>query len=652
MKKLLFSLLMLIITASYGYAQDDEFEWPVNLGIYAGGNINMHNPEYNMLIFNQFDTLSQSVNPGSNGFGWNAGFIVNYPIDNTFTLSGRLGLQSLNGSFDSQFESVLTGTPTRLTTDFDVSLLYLEFSPVLQIHNLLPVKRLYFLAGIETGFPITAQYDLNQTLAIRDTLMLQDTNFTGVDIEDPSIRFGLAIGAGYVFNLSEHTYLTPELSLRFPFTNVTSNDPVFESWTVPQLRLGVNLTFGLGGEEEQKPTADHFINVGFDDVSYYDREGNKAPLEKIKVEEVQYTELYPMLPKVFCAEDSPYPQPETQILSAEAETGEFTVQSLPPDAMRINMHTLDIIGERMKKYPKTSIKIIGTNDGKSETMEVSKKRAEFAKNYLVVNYGINTNRITTEARKLPEVPSAQNNPDGIEENRRIEFESKDSELLQPIIIEEEKKSIVDPDLIEFTPKVVSSDSITKWTFEIAQSDKILRSIEGTGQPPALKWVIMPDELSAGEIPVDYSLTATNAHGLNGGETGSVPVEYFSISRKRIEDMPDRTISKYSLVVFPFDKAEISDHDRNIIENNVLPAIKYNSTVQVYGYTDRIGDKDYNKKLAMKRAETVRDLLKSKVKDATYEVYGVGESVEIYENDSPVGRQLSRTVQIYVITPKE
>jgi outer membrane protein OmpA-like peptidoglycan-associated protein len=65
----------------------------------------------------------------------------------------------------------------------------------------------------------------------------------------------------------------------------------------------------------------------------------------------------------------------------------------------------------------------------------------------------------------------------------------------------------------------------------------------------------------------------------------------------------------------------------------------------------LGDADYNKKLALQRATNVRDFMQAKVKDAKYDVFGVGESVQIFDNKTTTGRQLSRTVQVYVITPK-
>ncbi len=113
------------------------------------------------------------------------------------------------------------------------------------------------------------------------------------------------------------------------------------------------------------------------------------------------------------------------------------------------------------------------------------------------------------------------------------------------------------------------------------------------------------------------------------------------------------IDKYKIIV---NKSTVpvgtGNFVREIIEKNILPEIKYNSTVQIYGYTDRIGSEEYNRKLSDKRAVAVKDILSSKAKSAKYEVYGVGENNILFDNDSPIGRQLSRTVQVYVITPKE
>ena len=167
----------------------------------------------------------------------------------------------------------------------------------------------------------------------------------------------------------------------------------------------------------------------------------------------------------------------------------------------------------------------------------------------------------------------------------------------------------------------------------------------------MQWAIRPNELTNKQVPIDYKLTATTVNGVEKSVTGSIPIEYYSTNRKKTEDLPDRVVSKFSLILFDFDKAEISKEDQKIIDEYILPAIKYNSTIKIYGYTDRIGDDKYNQKLARRRAEAVRDYIKKKKKDVKIDVYGVGESVPIFNNDKPIGRQLSRTVQVHVITPK-
>ena len=108
------------------------------------------------------------------------------------------------------------------------------------------------------------------------------------------------------------------------------------------------------------------------------------------MEEVQYTELFPLVPYVFFDEKSSDPNPSTQKMVATREAGSFTIDGLEPDAVKINSYTLDIIGSRMQKEKDSKIKIVGTVDNTNETAksDLAKKRAEFVKNYLVVNYEI------------------------------------------------------------------------------------------------------------------------------------------------------------------------------------------------------------------------------------------------------------------------
>ena len=631
MKKILFVLfIMIFVKGNDIYSQEKELK--TNIGIYGGLNMNMHSPDFMIPTLVGIDSI---FNKSATSFGGNFGIIGNFPINNTFVITGRLGYNMLGGELENSTENGV---------NLESSIGMFEITPGVQFHNLIKGTDLYFLAGLELGIPISSTFSYTPT-------------YENIDIEEVNTRVALALGVGYMFEISDKIYLTPEVSYRIPFSDVSAADQ-FTTWNIPQLRAGISLTFGFGSDEKKpaESTKIEGVSVGFKEVRAYDKNGNVKPASKISVEEVQYAEQFPILPYVFFGELSDTPDKNTQkFASKSSEAGSFNVEVLDADAEKINSSTLDIVGIRMQKDPNIAIRIVGSLDGRNEARntELAQKRADFAKNYLVKTYDISPNRITAEAGGLPAKPSSMRDPLGIEENRRLEIYplNSNSSLFEPIIIKSDRQRLASPDVVEFVPFADSKDSIAGWELEIMQSGKLIKKYAGQGEPDPTQWAIMPNDLAANEIPVDYTFKAWTVNDQRSSANGTLPVEYFSITRKKTEERADRTISKFSLMLFDFNSPDVSELDKRIITNSIIPEVKFNSTVQIYGYTDVIGDADYNKKLALQRATNVQDFMKTKVKDAKYEVFGVGESVQIFDNKTSTGRQLSRTVQVYVITPK-
>jgi outer membrane protein OmpA-like peptidoglycan-associated protein len=662
MKKIILLVLPILIGINLINlnAQSKEKDIPLNLGGYLGLNYNMHNgnlyyPTNAPLLFDN-QTVAVPFYGAESSLGLNGGFIINVPFDNMFVFSGRLGVHGAGADFTTAAVHTYNLTDTLTYTDeYNSSLMYGEIDLFMQFHNVIPVDNLYLLAGLELGIPITASYDRIESSVIDgSSLRTESSAATSTDIVDTPLRLALALGAGYMMEIDDNVFLTPEVSFRLPFSNVSDfNGGTTNDWNFAQLRAGVSLTFGFG-DDEVEPDPESTINIGLKEIRAYNKDGMAYNVDNIKVEEVKYTELFPIVPYVFYNEGSKYPSASTQTLAAEKETGKFVIEDIEADAIEINRNTLDIIGTRMQENTAADLKITGTVDNKTEKGKtaLAKERAEQAKNYLVVNYGISPDRITVEGLASPTKPSSTRVEDGVAENRRVEFSTKDNTLLNPMLVEKEKSSIANPDLVEFVPEVTSTDSVTKWQLELSQSGKMIKTFNGGGNPNEIQWSIKPNQLAASDLPVEYNLTVENVKGKSNNVTGSIPVEFISTSQRSQEVKPDKTISKFSLVVFDFDSPEISAHDKEIVDNNILPAIAYNSTVQIYGYSDRIGEENYNKKLALQRARNVEKYIRSKAKDAKFEVYGIGESIQPFDNDLTIGRQLSRTVQIYVITPKE
>ena len=647
---------LLVFPSFCGYSQTKP---PVMYGFYGGLNLNFHspnfmvgnNPKHNPIIINDSTAL---FNSNGTSLSLALGAMINFPLDERLTVSARLGYNNMSGSFTTAGKNWnLTKTDSVITEHkYDASLHYLEMSPVLQVHNLFENVPVYFAGGLEFGIPLAATYSQNETVPTANNNIgaVSSAYATDANIADKSVRLALLIGAGYQYKITPTTFISPEISLRIPFTNVSSN-AALSTWSVPQLRFGVNITFG--GKKADPPPVASTLKTGLE-TGYYTSEGTYTPLTTIKVEDAQYAELYPFIPYVFYPANSSQPDSSLQEYAGSNERGNFTLAGLPQDAVEVNHRTLDILGYRMKQNPASTLTIIGTNDGKGEAKgkKLSTERAEFAKGYMTKSFNLEPDRITVQARDLPEKPSATSLADGDAENRRIEFKSATRELFEPIMMKSDEQRIAQPDLVEFRPSASSNSTVTSWTLTVSQAGRTLREFVGIGQPPPQRWLIRPNELSNSQVPIDYSFSASDSL-LGKHEThGSIPVEYISSTRKRIEQLADRTISKFSLVLFDFNKSELTPDNQKIVETAILPAIQYNSVVKIYGYTDRIGDDAYNKKLSKERAEAVRKALEGKIKDAKYETYGNGETVPIFDNNTPVGRQLSRTVQIYVETPRK
>jgi outer membrane protein OmpA-like peptidoglycan-associated protein len=645
MKKITLLLIFILIPFSGSlFSQGKSDQTKMRVGVYGGLNINMHSPDINYIDSSSI-IPSFFFNENNNSLTGAGGLVFDYFLPSDDIISARLGYNAMGADFTNR-QTALDGS--QFDSKLETSVNYLEISGFYKNYSWIPVEKVHAMLGAEFGLPLSSTYTLT-----RENIDDGSQEFTkSADIPSSSVRFALAFGVGYDIKLSKKMNLTPELTFRLPLTKV-SGDNNFDTWSVPQLRMQVNLTFDLFDTDETPDDPQPYLEVGFDEVRYYDNDGNFHPIENIRVEDIQYTELFPFVPYVFYSKDKSTPLPSAQAAEGKYQAGKFSLANVDPDAMQINNHTLDIIGMRMQEDPKTEITIHGTIDGLDEkgNETLSLERAEFAKNYLVDNFGINAQRINVRGGGKPELASTSNVPEGVEENRRIEISSSNKALLEPILIEKENQRIPEPNVIEFMPTAETSDTVIAWKLEITQAGEILRKFTGHGAIEPIQWVIIPNELKNSDLPIEYSFWAESLAGLDDVETGTIPVEYYSIIRKQSEELPDKTISKYSLMLFDFNKSEVSDMDMEIINRYILPQINFNSTVKIYGYTDNIGDASYNEKLAKKRAKAVMKVLKNKIPKAKYEAFGVGEKVEIYDNKTPVGRHLSRTVQIYVITPR-
>lgn len=627
---------------------------PSRIGFSAGLTINSISPS--IAVWRSTDSLSGALAPfrtlndsarytnSGTGIGGSFGVSGGVPLSRTVHLAGTIGYHSLPTSISTE-QRIPTATATHNLSLFSS---LLQIAPQVELYGLFGDVSLHPIVGLDIGIPLSTTESRNTTVNEQNTnadqVISQDAQ-----ISSPSTRTALLLGFGYTFKVDSNMFVQPHITYSHPLTNISSA-AAFTPTSIAQLRLGVSVFLGFTSKEtiaESKTP----LTGSMEKITGIDNENREMLVSSINVEDVRYNEMFPLVPYIFCNEGG-LPDETQQYANYSTLSGNFAVESLPLDAFEVNKNLLNIVAQRMKKYPQAALTITGTTDGKKESADKSLAltRAEWAKSYLTEQCSIEQARILVKSTNVPMRPSSFNDPDGIVENRRVELSSNVPDVLAPVLLTADNQRVANYDVIVFYPSI-SDDNIQSWSLNVTQAGRNLRTLNGNGKPQPIRWAMRANELSAAQVPVDYDLTVRRADDDSLVIAGSIPVDYISSVRKKTENLPDKTVDKYSLILFDFDKATLGEENQRILEQMVLPSISALSKVSIVGYSDRIGNDDYNMKLSRERAESVRAFLQGRARDARFYTMGVGETTEVFSNNSPIGRQLSRTVQVIVETPR-
>ncbi|HYS55092.1 MAG TPA: OmpA family protein [Thermoanaerobaculia bacterium] len=103
------------------------------------------------------------------------------------------------------------------------------------------------------------------------------------------------------------------------------------------------------------------------------------------------------------------------------------------------------------------------------------------------------------------------------------------------------------------------------------------------------------------------------------------------------------------VLFDFNSSELRSASRASLRDMSDVFQKYpDTTLYVEGHTDSIGSASYNKRLSLRRADSVANYLEELgVKGGRVNTYGFGKSQPRATNSTAAGRQLNRRVEIHV-----
>ncbi|MFH1844129.1 MAG: OmpA family protein [bacterium] len=337
-------------------------------------------------------------------------------------------------------------------------------------------------------------------------------------------------------------------------------------------------------------------------------------------------------------------------------------------------NTLNIVARRLWDNPELSVTLTGCNSGwgsEQGDLDLSLKRAEVIRDYLVENCGVHPDQITVQARQMPEYPADSSDRRGREENQRVEisgsgdFESRDgadrsgqaTALLAPVITETVELTTSHSLCVFELVEVVAEAGLDDWTISIEwPPGQLFKDIRGQALPirnPTWNWRGESGEFVTAGNRYDYRLYLADSQG----QTFVSPPKSMVVVNSTLveEELMERVIEVTRLILFKYDNAELDltstslrgELDRIVARLQELP----DATLEVKGHTDIIGSAAYNHDLSERRAAAVVAYCQQQgIAASRISAEGFGSTLPIMDNELPEGRMINRRVEIHLIHP--
>jgi len=204
-----------------------------------------------------------------------------------------------------------------------------------------------------------------------------------------------------------------------------------------------------------------------------------------------------------------------------------------------------------------------------------------------------------------------------------------------------------PPIIEIRPDLWSEVGIDKWEINVSQKGQLLRNYSGVGNGNNNSWDIEDEPIPSLEEPILVKLDYQDKSGNKRTIEKNLKISQLTIKKKRFELKDDKRIERFSLILFDYDKSELTEQQKKLLQD-IKSKIQPNSKVIISGFADRTGEEAYNKELSARRNAEVQKILK--VSDSQLVMQNVGSSELLYDNSSPEGRSYCRTVKVSIETP--
>ena len=628
-------------------------------GLAGGGNLNFYRGSTQRLTSDLVAPMAFHSGMGLGVYG--APLIEYHRATSNWGLMLQAGYDSRRGTYDQEF------SPCNCPRDLAVRIGYVTAEPSLRFA---PGKSdFYIFGGPRFSYNVRNRFVYKEGTNPDYPEQVAPPDQIGELSNMQPLLISAQIGAGYDIHLNARNSQT-----QWVLSPFASYQPYFgqeprsiETWNITTVRAGVALKLGRGRlippvEEVIVPEPIPVVVVE-PKVEFTVNAPANIPAERT------VREVFPLRNYVFFDLGSAkiparyvtlrkdqvqdFKEDQVQLYTPENMSGRSSRQ------MIVYYNILNILGDRMVKNPTSTITLVGSSE---QGLQDGLAMATSIQTYLVDIFGINVNRIKVEGRSKPEKPSQTGGTKDLvllkEGDRRVtietgspvllmEFQSGPGAPLKPVEIVSVQEAPIESYLTFNVDG--AKDAYSSWSIEVTDE-------QGTVQkfgPYTQDEIKIPGKSILGtRSEGDYIITMIGTK--KNGET----VKKFENAHMVLwKPAVNQEAMRFS-VIFEFDESKAVAIYERYLTDVVNPKIPQNGKVIIHGYTDIIGDENYNETLSIARAAEVKRIMQAGLKksgrnDVQFESHGFGESPDQaqFDNRLPEQRFYNRTVIIDIIPAK-
>jgi len=629
--------------------QTVQYEQPTwKFGLVGAANANFYQGTTQQLTDGMMS--AQPFGHG-NGFGLFGGLTIEYHRPETllgFMLQG--GYDSRRGSWDQVM------SPCDCPLDLSTELSYLTIEPSIRVA---PFKsNFYLFGGPRFAFLLNKSFEYN-----REVNPDFPNSSTPENVKDDfssmeNSQISMQIGTGWDIPISSSSNRTQYMISPFiSYHPYMGQEPrSIETWNITTLRAGVAVKFGRGKRIESPARAVAPVAIAPMPVVNFTID---SPVNTTVA--VSFIESFPLRNYVFFDQGTTaIPARYIKLNSAQAtnfseeQLGRFnqiTAVGRSDRQMTVYYNILNITGERLQSNPSASITLVGSSEMGTQQ---GRQMSESVKSYLVSTFGITPSRITTQGQGLQATQAGGTDHELLrQENNRVAIESSSAVMMKEYQTGPDAPlgsvaltSVAPLDSYVTINAEGAARGLKSWKLEVRDENDRMKSFGPyTNDQVSLSGKSILGDRTRGSYK--FTLIGETQDGRTVTKQAQAQVVQWVTPVVQHGN-------RYS-VIYEFDKSTaIASYEKYLLEV-VTPAISSGATVRIQGYSDTIGDADYNQRLSLARAENVRSIIQNGLNkagrtDVKFDVkgHGAGISEAQFRNTLPEQRYYNRTVLIDII----